>query len=71
MHNFNLGTSKHCVSTWKDLCFLGAAQCEVVQQKVDNMIVSYGVGRIPLKICSKFSGLTADQWRNWTYWNPD
>ena len=47
------------------LRFLGAAQCEVIQQKVDNMIVPYGVGRIPLKICSKFSGLTADQWRNW------
>ena len=66
MHNMSLGTSKHCVSTWKDLRFLGAAQCEVIQQKVDNMIVPYGVGRIPLKICSKFSGLTADQWRNWT-----
>ena len=54
------------VSIWKDLGFLGAAQFVQIQVKVDNMIVPYGIGRIPHKICSKFSGLTADQWRNWT-----
>ena len=41
--------------------FSWTAQCEIIQQKVDNMVVPYGDGRIPLKICSKFSGLTADQ----------
>ena len=66
MHNLNLGTPKHMVSLWKDLGFLGAAQLMQIQEKVDNMIVPYGIGRIPHKICSKFSGLTADQWRNWT-----
>ena len=66
MHNGYLGTAKHMVSVWKDHGFLGPIECEKIQAKVDNMTVPYGIGRIPHKICSKFSGLTADQWRNWT-----
>ena len=66
MHNGYLGTAKHMVAIWKDLGFLGPIECEKIQAKVDNMTVPYGIGRIPHKICSKFSGLTADQWRNWT-----
>ena len=30
------------------------------------MIAPYGSGRILNKICSKFSGVTADQWHNFT-----
>ena len=66
MHNGYVGTAKHMVSIWQDLGFLGHAEFEKLQTKVDNMIVPYGIGRIPHKICSKFSGLTADQRCNWT-----
>ena len=37
-----------------------------LQYKADEMSVPYGVGRIPYKVGSNFSGLTADQWLNRT-----
>ena len=66
MHNLGLGTEKHIVGIWKDIGLLGPADFEIIQERVDSMVVPYGVGRIPLKICSRLSGLTADQWKNWT-----
>lgn len=39
---------------------------DLIQYKLDEMVVPHGIGRVPHKIHSKFSGLTADQWRNWT-----
>ena len=51
---------------WKDLGILGSSEFEIIQTKIDNMLVPMGIGRIPYKISSKFSELTADQWRNWT-----
>ena len=66
MHNMYLGTSKHVAMVWKDLGILGCSEFEIIQTKIDNMLVPMGIGRIPYKISSKFSELTADQWRNWT-----
>ena len=66
IHHMGLGTEKHIVGIWKDIGLLGPAEFEIIQERVDSMLVPYGVGRIPLKICSRFSGLTADQWKNWT-----
>jgi hypothetical protein len=67
MHNMYLGTAKHVVSIWKDMGLLGNSEFDIIQTKIDTMLVPIGIGRIPYKISSKFSELTADQWRNWTY----
>lgn len=66
MHYLVLGTEKRIVGIWKDIGVLAPAEFEIIQERVDSMVVPYGVGRIPLKICSRFSGLTADHWINWT-----
>ncbi|XP_065917612.1 uncharacterized protein [Dysidea avara] len=39
---------------------------EEIQEIVHNCTVPSGVGRIPSKISSNFSKLTADEWKNWT-----
>ena len=68
MHNKYLGTAKHMVSIWKDFGILGNSEFELIQSKIDCMIVPFGhgIGRIPYNFFSKCSELTADQWRNWT-----
>ena len=66
MHNLYLGTTKNMVKIWKELSILKAEQCDLIQERIDTMNVPFGIGRIPNKVHSKFSGLTADQWRNWT-----
>ena len=66
MHNFYLGTSKHMVKIWKDQGLLRQEHLTIIQAKIDEMNVPYGVGRIPYKVGSNFSGMTADQWMNWT-----
>ena len=37
-----------------------------IQKTVDSITVPDGIGRIPLKIQSGFSRLTAEQLKNWT-----
>lgn len=54
------------ISIWKDSGVLGNFDFKLIQSKIDCMIVPFGIGRIPYKVFSKFSELTADQWRNWT-----
>ena len=39
---------------------------EAVQEVVDTFQVPSGIGRIPSRISSGFSGFTADQWKHWT-----
>lgn len=66
MHNMYLGTAKHMIKVWKESGLIPQEHLIVIQQKLDHMNVPYGVGRIPYKVGSNFSGLTADQWLNWT-----
>ena len=66
MHNMYLGTAKHMIKVWKESGLLRQEHLPVIQQKLDEMNVPYGVGRIPYKVCSNFIGLTANQWLNWT-----
>ena len=66
MHNFYLGTAKHMVKIWKDRGLLNQENLILIQSRIDELNIPYGVGRIPYKIGSNFSGLTADQWMNWT-----
>lgn len=59
MHNLYL-------KIWKDNGVLRPEHFDVIQDRHDEMNIPQGIGRVPNKIHSKFSGLTADQWRNWT-----
>ena len=54
------------VKIWKDNGVLRPEHFDVIQDRLDEMNIPQGIGRVPNKIHSKFSGLTADQWRNWT-----
>ena len=65
MHNLLLGTAKHMVSIWKEEGLLTKDQFEKMQETIDNLLVPANLGRIPHKIHSQASSLTADQWRNW------
>ena len=62
MHNMYINTAKHMIKVWKESGLLCQEHLPVIQQKLYEMNVPYGVGRIPYKVCSNFSGLTADQW---------
>lgn len=64
MHNLFLGTAKHMLRVWRDLDLLPADSSEI-QKVVDSFCVPSDLGRIPKKIESKFSSLTADQLKNW------
>lgn len=39
---------------------------DLIQERVDSITTPPDMGRIPLKISSGFSSITADQWKNWT-----
>ena len=66
MHNMYLGTAKHAMKTWREHDIIREGELSIIQQRVDEFDVPYDIGRIPYKIGSNFSGLTADQWMNWT-----
>lgn len=66
MHNLFLGTTKHIMTIWKDCNILNKDHFQIIQQKIESINVPLDVGRIPYKIESGISGLTADQWKNWT-----
>ena len=65
MHNLFLGTAKHMLYIWLDNDLLSRAQFKKLQYAVDGMELPSGVGRIPRKIETGFSGFTADQFKNW------
>lgn len=66
MHNMYLRTAKHMVKVWKEKGLIKQEHLHLIQVKIDELQVPYGVGRIPYKVGSNFAGLTADQWMNWT-----
>ena len=66
MHNLYLGTAKHVMSIWKDRDILTKANFLTIQEKIEKINVPLDVGRIPYKIESGMSSLTADQWKTWT-----
>lgn len=66
MHNLFLGTAKKMIRLWSNDDILSSRDFEHIQSAVDNMEVPADVGRIPRKIETKFSGFTADQYKNWT-----
>ena len=67
MHNMFLGTAKHFLHRfWIEKGILSSKQFEIIQDRINAVVAPPGIGRIPHKISSAFSGFTADQWKNWT-----
>ena len=66
MHNLFLGTSKHIMGIWKDRDIISKAQFQQIQEKIEHVNVPLDIGRIPYKVESGMSSLTADQWKTWT-----
>ena len=66
MHNLLLGTAKHMFSTWTDKGILKSQDLKCTQEHIDSIVVHPDVGRIPNKLEGGSSGMTADQWKNWT-----
>ena len=67
MHNILLGTPKRIFhKQWVSSGLIDSNSLEDIQKTVQNCTVPSGIGRIPRKIASNFSNLTADEWKNWT-----
>ena len=66
MHNLFLGTAKNVVHIWKDLNLLCTNDFKTIQQRILLVNVPVDVGRIPYKIDTGMSSMTAEQWKNWT-----
>lgn len=62
MHNLYLGTSKYVMKQILNTSY----SVNLIQERVDRCIVPSSLGRIPHKIASSYSSLTADQWKTWT-----
>ena len=66
MHNLLLGTAKCLFHKWIELGLLKPDELKKIQVHIDENVVPPDNGRIPNKIESGSSGMTADQWKNWT-----
>ena len=67
MHNLYLGTAKHILKkVWHERNMIDKKDYVSLQECVDSVCVPSNLGRLPSKILSSFSGLTADQLKNWT-----
>ena len=65
MHNLLLGTAKNMMTVWKEQSLLSKQDYNNMQEIVDAIRIPAHLGRIPYKIQSNMSSLTADQWKNW------
>lgn len=66
MHNLFLGTAKHFIkSIWLDQSVLSYDKFDLIQSRINKVVVPSDIGRIPYKIASGFSSFTADQFKNW------
>lgn len=65
MHNLYLGTAKFMMKQVLNTSMFNADDV-AIQEKLDKCIIPNFLGRIPYKIASSFSALTADQWKTWT-----
>ncbi len=66
MHCLFLGIAKKFFKVWMANDYLSSEKLQNIQGKVNSFKCPPDVGRTPHKIASKFSGLKADQWKNWT-----
>ena len=65
MHNLFLGLAKTTFNVWNENELIKDKHFDLLQRRVDAVIPPPEIGRIPLKISTRFSGFTADQWKNW------
>lgn len=65
MHNLFLGTAKTVMKIWMKNGLIKEENFELLQARVDSMMVPSDIGRIPRKILSSFGSFTAEQWKNW------
>ena len=65
MHNLLLGTAKRLMKIWLALEILDEKKLVFIQEEVNRFTTPIDIGRVPLKIASKFSGFTAEQWKSW------
>ena len=66
MHTLFLGSGKHMLkSAWLTVGFISGSPFDLIQERVNSVVVLAGIGRIPHKIKSGFASFTADQWKNW------
>lgn len=66
MHNLFLGTAKSIMKNiWLKRDIISNNQLDIIQSRIDSLQVPTGLGRIPRKISSNFSGFTAEQLKNW------
>ena len=66
MHNLFLGSAKYVMKNiWIEKDILTKHNLKELQENVNAIIVPPDVARIPQKIDSAFSSLTADQLKNW------
>ena len=66
MHNLLLGTAKHMFHKRTEDGLLKQPDLKTIQEHIDELVVPNNVRRIPNKIGAGCSGMTADQWKNWT-----
>lgn len=57
---------QNIITIWKEHDILNKGDFHTIQQRIEAINVPLDVGRIPYKIESGMSSLTADQWKNWT-----
>jgi len=61
MHNLFLGLAKTTLKAWKEKELIKDKHFDLLQRRVDAVILPPEIGRIPSKISTGFSGFTADQ----------
>lgn len=66
MHCMYLGIAKRFTKLLYDKGYLTNEDTISIQNIVNTVKVPSNITRIPRKIGSNFTGLTADQWKNWT-----
>lgn len=67
MHNLFLGIAKRMfVNIFLGRQILTDSHLDKIQMHVNNFTLPPHIGRIPLKIASKYSQFTANEWKNWT-----
>jgi len=67
MHNLYLGTAKRMMNIWTcgEQPLISTNDFKKIQNIIDNTPPPSDIGRIPLKIASRFAGFSADQWKSW------
>ena len=66
MHTLFLCVAKHYLqNVWMKNNIISESNFQLIQHRIDNIVVPSGIGRIPTKIESGFAAFTADQFKNW------